>query len=81
MIRTGIATMAVTLLVPVDHGSAELPRATDTPDRTVHARRNGAPVKVLGTPATKERFTSLGAEAQPGTSEELGAFIREDFAK
>jgi tripartite-type tricarboxylate transporter receptor subunit TctC len=38
-------------------------------------------VKVLAAPAVKERFASLGADVQPSTSEELGAFIREDLAK
>jgi tripartite-type tricarboxylate transporter receptor subunit TctC len=32
-------------------------------------------------PALIERFASLGAEVRPGTSEELGKFIREDLAR
>jgi len=29
----------------------------------------------------KERLASQGAEPRPGTSEELGRFVREDLAK
>ena len=49
--------------------------------RDVVAKLNGALVKILGAPAVKERFATLGAEVQPSTSEELGAFIREDLAQ
>ncbi len=49
--------------------------------REVVAQLNAALVKILGTPAIKERFATLGAEGQPSTSEELGAFIREDLAQ
>lgn len=49
--------------------------------REIVARLNATLVKVLATPAIKTRFDSLGAEVQPSTSEELGAFIREDLAK
>jgi tripartite-type tricarboxylate transporter receptor subunit TctC len=49
--------------------------------REIVQRLNAALVKVLAAPAIKERFASLGAEVQPSTSEELGAFIREDLAK
>jgi tripartite-type tricarboxylate transporter receptor subunit TctC len=49
--------------------------------REVVQRLNTVLVKVLAAPAIKERFASLGADVQPSTSEELGAFIREDLAK
>jgi len=49
--------------------------------RDVVQRLNAALVKILGAPAIKERFASLGAEAQPSASEELGAWIRQDLAK
>ena len=49
--------------------------------RDVVAKLNGALVKLLGAPAVKERFATLGAEVQPSTSEELAAFIREDLAQ
>lgn len=49
--------------------------------RDVLAKLNGALVKVLATTAVRERFSSLGAEVKPSTSEELGAFIREDLAQ
>lgn len=49
--------------------------------RDVLAKLNGALVKVLATPAVRERFSSLGAEVKPSTSAELGAFIREDLAQ
>ena len=49
--------------------------------REIVQRLNGALAKVLASPVVKERFATLGAEVQPGTSEELGAWIREDLAK
>ena len=49
--------------------------------RDVIAKLNGALQKVLATPAVRERFTTLGAEVQPGSSEELGKFIRDDLAQ
>lgn len=49
--------------------------------RDAVVKLNAALVKVLGAPALKERFATLGAEVQPSTSEELGAFIREDLAQ
>lgn len=49
--------------------------------REVATRLNAALVKVLGGAAVRERFSALGAEVQPGTGEELGAFIREDLAQ
>ncbi len=49
--------------------------------RDVVAKLNTTLVKILGTPAIKERFATLGAEVQPSTSEELRAFIREDLAQ
>lgn len=48
--------------------------------REVVARLNAALNKVLAAPAVRERFTALGAEVQPSSSEELGKFIREDLA-
>ena len=48
--------------------------------REVITRLNGALNKVLATSAVRERFAALGAEVQPGSSEELGKFIREDLA-
>jgi tripartite-type tricarboxylate transporter receptor subunit TctC len=48
--------------------------------RDVVSRLNAALNKVLATAAVRNRFTTLGAEVQPGTSDELGKFIREDFA-
>jgi tripartite-type tricarboxylate transporter receptor subunit TctC len=44
-------------------------------------RLNTALNKALGSPALKERLASQGAEPRPGTSEELGSFVREDLAK
>ena len=48
--------------------------------REIIAQLNSALQKVLATPAVRDRFTALGAEVQPGSSEELGKFIREDLA-
>ncbi len=42
---------------------------------------NAALNKALANPAVLERFASQGAEARPGTSEDLGKFVREDMAK
>jgi len=49
--------------------------------REVVGRLNAALVKILASPVVRERFAGLGAEPQPSTPEELGAFIREDLAK
>ena len=49
--------------------------------RDVIARLNATLVKVLGNPAVRERFATLGAEVQPSTSDELGAWIRADLAQ
>lgn len=46
----------------------------------VVSRLNGALNKVLATAAVRDRFSALGAEVQPSTSDELGRFIREDLA-
>ena len=51
-----------------------------TPPEVVR-RLNAALVKTLGMPAVVGRFKALGVELRPSTSEELGAFIREDLAK
>ncbi len=48
--------------------------------REVIAQLNTALQKVLATPAVRDRFSALGAEVQPSSSEELGKFIREDLA-
>ena len=49
--------------------------------RDIVQRLNATLVKVLGASAVRERFASLGAEVQPSTSDEIGAWIREDLAK
>ncbi|MBI4194670.1 MAG: tripartite tricarboxylate transporter substrate binding protein [Betaproteobacteria bacterium] len=49
--------------------------------RDVVARLNATLVKILAAPAIRGRFTTLGAEVQPSTPEELGAFIRDDLAQ
>lgn len=46
----------------------------------VVSRLNAALNKVLATAVVRNRFTTLGAEVQPSTSDELGKFIREDLA-
>ncbi len=51
-----------------------------TPNEIVQ-RLNAALNKALANPAVLERFASQGAEARPGTSEDLGKFVREDMAK
>lgn len=49
--------------------------------RAIITRLNGALNQVLATAALRDRFTAMGAEAQPGTSEDLGRFIRDDLAQ
>ncbi|HXF67503.1 MAG TPA: tripartite tricarboxylate transporter substrate binding protein [Burkholderiales bacterium] len=49
--------------------------------REIVQKLNAALVKVLGSLAVKERFATLGAEVQPSSPEELGAWIREDLAR
>lgn len=44
-------------------------------------RLNAVAVEVLSTAAVKERLATVGAEAAPSTSEELGTFIRNDIAR
>ena len=51
-----------------------------TPPEIVQ-RLNAALVKALASPALNERFASQGAEVRPGSSEDLGRFVREDLAK
>ncbi len=49
--------------------------------RAIIDRLNGAALKVLAQPATRERLAGFGAAATPGTPEQFAAFIKEDFAK
>lgn len=53
---------------------------TATP-REIVARLNTVVTDLLNTAAVKERFATVGAEAAPGSSEEFGAFIRNDIAR
>jgi len=48
--------------------------------RDVVQRLNAALVQVLAQAAVKERFATVGAEVQPSTTDELAAWIRDDFA-
>ena len=48
--------------------------------RDVVQKLNAALGQVLAQAAVKERFAALGAEVHPSTSDELGAWIREDLA-
>jgi tripartite-type tricarboxylate transporter receptor subunit TctC len=48
--------------------------------REILQKLNAALGQVLAQPAVKERFSTLGAEVQPSTSEELAAWMREDLA-
>ncbi len=49
--------------------------------REIVERLNAVITNVLQTAAVKERFATMGAEAAPGSSEEFGAFIRNDIAR
>jgi tripartite-type tricarboxylate transporter receptor subunit TctC len=49
--------------------------------REVVQKLNGALNQVLGQAQVKERFAGVGAEVQPSTTDELGAWIKEDLAK
>ena len=44
-------------------------------------RLNGALNKALASSAVVERMASQGADVRPGTSDDLGRFVREDLAK
>ncbi len=48
--------------------------------REIVQRLNAALGQILGQPAVKERFATLGAEVRPSTSDELAAWIRDDLA-
>src|SRR5688572_30595040 len=48
--------------------------------RDIVQKLNAALGQVLAQPAVRERFSALGAEVQPSSSEELAAWIREDLA-
>jgi len=48
--------------------------------REIVQRLNAALGQVLAQAAVKERFATVGAEVQPSTSDELAAWIRDDFA-
>ena len=48
--------------------------------REILQRLNGALGQVLAQATVKERFSTLGAEVQPSSGEELAAWIREDLA-
>jgi tripartite-type tricarboxylate transporter receptor subunit TctC len=45
------------------------------------ARLNTELGKILRAPEMQERFFQLGAEAAPGTPEQLGDFVRSEIAK
>lgn len=49
--------------------------------RDIINKLHAATVKVLARAAVKERFASFGAEAFSSTPEQLGEFIRKDYAK
>jgi tripartite-type tricarboxylate transporter receptor subunit TctC len=49
--------------------------------REIVTRLNAALVKILATPVMKDRFAAVGAEVQPSSSDELAAYIRDDFAQ
>lgn len=49
--------------------------------KDVIARLNAAIVKGINTAETKEAFTKIGIEAQTGTPEQFGAFIRNELAQ
>jgi tripartite-type tricarboxylate transporter receptor subunit TctC len=48
--------------------------------RDIVQKLNAALGQVLAQPAVRERFSALGAEVQPSSSEELAAWIRDDLA-
>ena len=45
------------------------------------ARLNTELGKILRTPEMQERFFQMGAEAAPGTPEQLGDFVRSEIAR
>jgi len=49
--------------------------------RDIISKLNAATVKMLARQSVKDRFASFGADAFSSTPEQLGAFIKQDFAK
>jgi len=49
--------------------------------RDIINKLNAATVKMLARQSVKDRFASFGADAFSSTPEQLGAFIKQDFAK
>jgi len=75
-----VATLAESGVPGFDASTVTGVLAPAATPREIVARLNAALVKVLGNPAVRERFATLGAEVQSSTSEELGAWIRQDLA-
>ena len=66
------------LSIVTRHSSVFAPVATP---QDIVQRLNGALNKALGSPAVVERMASQRADVRPGTSDDLGRFVREDLAK
>lgn len=49
--------------------------------KDIIARLNAEVMKIINSPEVKERFFALGAEASPGTPEQLGDYVRGEIAK
>jgi tripartite-type tricarboxylate transporter receptor subunit TctC len=49
--------------------------------KDIIARLNAEVMKIIHSPEVKERFFALGAEASPGTPEQLGDYVRGEIAK
>jgi len=49
--------------------------------RDIFSRLNGELVRILKTPATKERLATMGAETMPDTPEAFAAFVKSEMNK
>jgi len=76
----GVPTLAESGVPGFDASTVTGVLAPAKTPRDVVQKLNAALNQVLAQAAVKERFATLGAEVQPSTPDELGAWIREDLA-
>ena len=77
----GVPTLAESGVPGFDASTVTGLLAPAATPRDIVARLNAVLARILATPEMKERFAALGAEVQPSSSEELAAYIRDDFAQ
>ena len=77
----GVPTLAESGVPGFDASTVTGLLAPAATPRDIVARLNAVLVKILATPAMKERFAAVGAEVQSSSSDELAAYIRSDLAQ